>query len=507
MLHGQLAPPDPESAGRLDTRVAAATAARLRRLERRLAARGRMRGGDRRGLRRLARTARALLGEIPGRLRVETLRGPDLRGFLAEAETWLRVERLAAAVAAGRSGTTARAASAADLFERISRTEHLAHLVPRGRIDAGFAARARRFALERLDRVASDLGATLVGVRLAAGPAGRRIEATLTAHACAEQGRPADRIDLGSIAGPAGPLGLRARPGSRIRLRLERGLLRIDGGAARTRYIPAAGTLLAPVSSPLVTRRRIPGSPILLAPALRSTPRSLGVGRDLPGLDARLGRALRLVRLAWPGAHRDLVARTVMVVPVREPRLVSYSLADRPGISFINVHAKTTLVLADDLVHENAHHLLHDVEAVTRLVPPGPEAEEVQAFDSPWRRERRPLRGILHGTFTFLFRAELFARLLEARAARPRLITPLLGPRDPAFLRRELRREIDQVGRGIDDLRRAGAVRLLTRDGRALLRQMETWRGRIRRRARRLAPRRAARYDARDSNQGTRRPS
>ncbi|HUD72993.1 MAG TPA: HEXXH motif-containing putative peptide modification protein [Dongiaceae bacterium] len=505
MLRGQLAPPDPDSAARLDTRVAAATAARLRRLERRLAERGGGSGGDRRELRRLTRAARALLGEIPGRLRVETLRGPDLRGFLAEAETWLRVERLAVAVAAARRRTAGRAALEAELFERISRTEHLVHLVPRGRLDARFAARARRFAGERLGRMASDLGATLVGARLAAGPAARRLDAALTARASAEQGRPGARIDLGSIAGPAGPLGLRARPGSRLRVRLERGLLRIDTGAARPRFVPAAGTLFAGVRAPLVTRRRIPGSPILLAPALRSTPRSLRVGRDLPGLDARLGRALRLVRLAWPGAHRDLLARTAMVVPVREPRLVSYSLADRPGISFINVHAKRTLVLADDLVHENAHHLLHDIEAVTRLVPPGPEAEEVQAFDSPWRGERRPLRGILHGTFTFLFRAELFARLIEARAARPAPVTPLLAPRDPAFLRRELRRELDLIGRGLDDLRRAGAVRLLTRDGRALLRQMEAWRGRIRRRAGRLAPRRASRYDARVPQPGTRR--
>lgn len=499
MLHGQLAPPDPEAAARLDTRVAAATAARLRRLARRLAL------SDTEPLDRLLESMLAILRAIPRRLRIQALRGPDLRGFLAEAETWLQVARLAAAVEKTRPGEPARVAAEAALFERISRTEHLAHLVPRGRIDPGFAARARRFAGARLRRLEDDLGAALVGLRLAAGPAEAAINATIRAGASAEQGRPAGRIDLGSIAGPAGPLGLRARPGVPIRLSLRRGLLRVDARGGRPLFVPAAGTLLAGESPLLVTRRRIPGSPILLAPALRSTPRALGVGGDLPGLDARLGRALRLVRLAWPEAHRDLLARTVMVVPVREPRLVSYSLADRPGISFINVHAKPALVLADDLVHENAHHLLHDLEAVTRLVPPGPEAEEVQAFDSPWRRERRPLRGILHGSFTFLFRAALFARLLETRAARPRLLAPLLGRRGDTFLRRELRREIDLVGRGLADLHRAGAARLLTRDGRALLRQMNAWHGRIRRQARRLARRPRSRYDARTPEQGTRR--
>jgi hypothetical protein len=84
-------------------------------------------------------------------------------------------------------------------------------------------------------------------------------------------------------------------------------------------------------------------------------------------------------------------------------------------------------------------------------------------------------------------------------------VAPLLGRRDAAFLRRELRREIDLVGRGLDNLTRAGAARLLTADGRALLRQMAAWRGRLRRRAGRLAPRRPTRYDAPAPKPGSRR--
>jgi HEXXH motif-containing protein len=209
----------------------------------------------------------------------------------------------------------------------------------------------------------------------------------------------------------------------------------------------------------------------------------MGVGLDVPDLDNRLARALRLVRLAWPEAHRDVVARTAMVVPVREPGLVSYSLAARPGISFINVHGKRTVDLADDLLHENSHHLMHDLQETVRLLAPGPATEEVQAFHSPWRGTLRPLHGILHGTFTFLFRAELFARILEAHARRPRVIAPLLGPGGLAFARRELGRELAMLQRGLADLGTAAAHRLITRDGRELAAALRAWHRRLRRRA------------------------
>src|SRR6185436_14224579 len=113
--------------------------------------------------------------------------------------------------------------------------------------------------------------------------------------------------------------------------------------------------------------------------------------------------------------EREIRRRTAMVVPVLERRLVSYSLAARPGVSFINVRGKRTVDLADDLLHETAHHLLHEAQELVDLLVRGPETEETQAYDSPWRRARRPLHGILHGSYTFLFRAELFTRILRAR--------------------------------------------------------------------------------------------
>jgi len=112
----------------------------------------------------------------------------------------------------------------------------------------------------------------------------------------------------------------------------------------------------------------------------------------------------------------------------------------------------------------------------------GPATEEVQAFDSPWRGTRRPLHGLLHGGYTFLFRAELFRRVLRAARAHPGVFAPLLRPRGAAWIRRELRREIAMLSDALRDLEGAAREGLLTPAGRRLLRAMGSWAARLRRR-------------------------
>ena len=384
----------------------------------------------------------------------------------------------------------------ARLFDRVARTEHLVTLVPGGRLDPGFARRSLRFARGRLDAALDDLSAFLLGLQLAhASP--HPLEVSLRFREDAEQGRPADRIDLGTLSVPAGPLGIAVaaagwREGSRIAAALRRGRLAVRIPAHVRTVFPAAGSrLTAPdldregsgrAAGPrgregvrgarLVRRETIPGTSILLAPLVESLPRRLRVTLQVPGLARRLARALRIVRIAWPEAHREVLLRTRMVVPIHEPGTVSWSLAAQPGISFIHVSGKSLLDLADDLLHENSHHRLHDMEEAARLLRPGADTEEVQAFDSPWRGTRRPLRGILHGAFTFLFRAGLLRGILSACRDHPRLLAADLGRSGLPFVRRELRREIGMIGRALKDLKHAAAQGLLTPAGGRLVRRM-----------------------------------
>jgi hypothetical protein len=162
-----------------------------------------------------------------------------------------------------------------------------------------------------------------------------------------------------------------------VRARLTRRalLLRQDTGPGQA-FPLGALALPGPLPEgplPRPARRQvIPGTAIVLTPAVRSTGRALRVGRELPGLGERLARGLRLVQLAWPEGAREILGRTAIVVPVLERRLVSYSLAARPGVSFINIVGKRTVDLADDLLHETAHHLLHEAQEANRLPGAGP---------------------------------------------------------------------------------------------------------------------------------------
>jgi HEXXH motif-containing protein len=454
----------------------------------------------------------AALRALPRPVRERILIGPDVRGFLAEAETWLeagRLSRLVLAQPARRrravGGQGGRDRSTEWLFDLVSRTQHLATLVPRGRLDPGFARRCRRFARGRLDDAIFDLAALVLGLRLA-HPAHGALSVVLRFREDPEQGRPRDRIDLGTLAGPAGPLAIAfaGRPGGRsrragtapprpprhVRAALRGARLDLAATGARSVVVPAAGTrLLAPdldkgargrrpgwrgAALRLQRREMLPGTSIVLAPVVLSGPRRLRVLREARGLGHRLARALRIVRVSWPEAHREIERRTFMVVPIREPGTVSYSMAARPGISFINVSGKSLIDLADDLLHETAHHRLHDLQGTTGLLRRGPETQEVQAFDSPWRGTRRPLYGLLHGAYTFLFRAELFRRVLRTQRA------GITGT-GRAFVRRELRSEKRMIAAALRDLEGASRSGLLTPAGLRLVRGMRAWSARLNR--------------------------
>ncbi len=450
---------------------------------------------------------KATLRSLPAETRLRTLIGPDVRGFLAETETWNAVRFLARALLAaqrpGRPGGAPaerrrRKRLETRLFDLVSRTQHLATLAPRGRIDAAFPARCFRFARRRQDEALLDLSALVLGLGLAhSRPVSLRV--LLRFREDPEQGRPGGRIDLGTVAGPAGPLaielsGKRGRS-SFVRATLRGSTLALSAAGTRRVVIKAAGTrLLAPDVEPgrrardrwmrgaslrLVRRDLIPGTSIVLAPVVESRPRRLHVTRDVPGLGGRLAAALRIVLVSWPDAHREIERRTFMVVPIRESGTVSYSLAARPGISYINVFGKTLVDLADDLLHETAHHRLHDLEETLELMRAGPDTLEVQAFESPWRGTRRPLHGLLHGAYTFLFRAELFQRVLRVARAHPRTLAAELGISGLAFVRAELRREKRRVAAALRDLQAAARSGLLTPNGRRLLREMLAWSARL----------------------------
>lgn len=175
------------------------------------------------------------------------------------------------------------------------------------------------------------------------------------------------------------------------------------------------------------------------------------------GLPGRLARALSLLRAVWEHGYREVLAWTRIVVPLYERGTVSFSQPDRPGVSYIRIPGKSLIDLADDLLHETAHHRLHALEEEGPLTR---DDEEPTCY-SPWRRAIRPLRGILHATYTFSYRAQLLARLANAA-----------GPLPRSWIHRELKAERIALNACLADLAIANERGFLTPAGARLLRSL-----------------------------------
>lgn len=193
---------------------------------------------------------------------------------------------------------------------------------------------------------------------------------------------------------------------------------------------------------------------------LESRKLTIRVGRRDRAFERRVGSALTLLERHWPEGRALVGLRAWCVVPVDEWATVSYSSARKPGILYVHVASKPTLRLAEDLVHESAHVRLHEIESLHRLLTREATSSDGPRFYSPWRREWRPLRGLLHAAYTFTVGARFFERMREGRFSPTRL----------AWLDRRLLEERLQVELAIGILR-AGARRgLLTDEGKRFAR-------------------------------------
>ena len=163
-------------------------------------------------------------------------------------------------------------------------------------------------------------------------------------------------------------------------------------------------------------------------------------------------------------------ARTWRVVPVTAWATVSYSSARQPGIVYIDVKSAPLLRLAEDLVHETTHARVHEIEALAPLVAASArESSEgtEPRFYSPWRREWRPLRGLVHAVCTFTAGAMFFERMLMASEGNEHAVTA--GPSRRRWLARRLLEERASVAASLPVLRGAARHGMLTRAGRRVV--------------------------------------
>jgi len=221
--------------------------------------------------------------------------------------------------------------------------------------------------------------------------------------------------------------------------------------------------------------REAPYGALQLGPTLvYGTDRTpVAVRQTKPEVATRMQRALGVIAAAWPEGDRLLALLTSRIVPLKASGVVSFSYRHRPGLSVINCFDRDQLDLIDDLIHENSHHHLNLLLRKDVLYR---HDHNQEIFYSPWRRSLRPLRGILHATFTFTMGALLFERLSTwgaGRAGDVRWKKAGLSPRDLRRARYRCLEEIDSVRYSLQDLGQAGGrLKWLTPEGKRLVAQL-----------------------------------
>ena len=192
-----------------------------------------------------------------------------------------------------------------------------------------------------------------------------------------------------------------------------------------------------------------------------------------PEVARRMQRALSVIASAWPEGDRLLALLTSRIVPLKASGVVSFSYRHRPGLSVINCFDRDRLDLIDDLIHENSHHHLNLLLRKDVLYR---NDHNQEIFYSPWRRSLRPLRGILHATFTFTTGAMLFERLstwAETKQGRRQWKDAGLTQGDLMRTRFRCLEEIDSVRYSLQDLDHAGSrLKWLTPTGKQVVDQL-----------------------------------
>lgn len=219
-----------------------------------------------------------------------------------------------------------------------------------------------------------------------------------------------------------------------------------------------------------------PYGPLTIGPTLRyrknREPKS--VIPTAPKQVERISRAWETIKQAWPEGHGLLELFTSRIIPLDAKGVVSFSYRHRPGLSFINCFERGNLDLIDDLIHENSHHHLN-LLLRKHVMYHGDHNQQI--FFSPWRRSLRPVRGILHATFTFTMGALLFERLsswAETKQGLKQWREAGLTQRDLMRARFRCMEEIESVRYSIQDLDYAGRhLKWITGSGARLVRQLE----------------------------------
>lgn len=215
-----------------------------------------------------------------------------------------------------------------------------------------------------------------IGLRLPA-QAGQRIEIGPVRN-----GRLPVRIDAQSFEVPTTPA-------------VPRQWMAVNHEFALPSFVMSGVRVHVDAEDPAFTERWVPAArfgPLSVAPAYAAT---------MPRWVEELEAASRVAEATVPlsASLFGQIVRTV--VPIVSPDAsMGCSLSDRELPGAIMTTTDGPAVLAENLLHEFRHNLLHQLEQSYPLYLADSPSDA--RFYSPWRDDLRPLHGILHALFVFL---------------------------------------------------------------------------------------------------------
>ncbi len=121
--------------------------------------------------------------------------------------------------------------------------------------------------------------------------------------------------------------------------------------------------------------------------------------------------AFILLRHYWPQAYDEVGCFTQVMVPMRsesdDDTRLAFTVSSRQGAIFIDGGKPYDIV--DNILHENAHIKLRQIQLLDPLLQ-DPDQEQPR-YAVPWRKDKRPIPGILEGIFVFMHVAEFEKQL------------------------------------------------------------------------------------------------
>lgn len=169
-------------------------------------------------------------------------------------------------------------------------------------------------------------------------------------------------------------------------------------------------------------------------------------------------RAVALLGRCWPALATEVRSYTRVIVPYTSRLSSTFTEAAFMGAVFMAESRQSfdsALYTAEHLLHESSHLRLTLIMEVDPLATWDPAAR----YESPWRRDRRPMSGLVQGAFVF----SRIARFMALGAE-------VTGEEEFARRRREVVADLERALEVIDDERNATWTPL----GRVLLDQMRS---------------------------------